>query len=264
MRMTDLEREMRARECYHELTVLAGAWPILRLDGRSFSRLTEVGFDKPFDANFSQHMVKATEELVTQLHGIYGYTESDEISILLPATSALFNRSVEKLVSISAGIASSVFSQAIGMPAHFDSRLWVGASREDVIDYFSWRQADAARCGLNGWVYWTLRREGASAAQATARLLAMKTAAKNELLFEHNINYNDVPAWQRRGIGITWESYGRPGWNPVTGQPVTARRRRLTRNAELPMKAAYRVWLSELITTGSSPPSGPPSATFTP
>ncbi len=105
-------------------------------------------------------MVGTAQALLTELGAVYAYTESDEISLLLDPGFDLFGRSVEKLVSISAGIASAAFTQATGEPAHFDSRLWLGTTVADVIDYFSWRQADAARCALNGWCYWTLRKAG--------------------------------------------------------------------------------------------------------
>jgi hypothetical protein len=49
----------------------------------------------------------------------------------------LFGRGVEKIVSISTGIASAAFTHAAGEPAHFDSRVWIGTSTTDVVDYFS-------------------------------------------------------------------------------------------------------------------------------
>jgi tRNA(His) 5'-end guanylyltransferase len=51
------EAAQRAREYFHALTVLPGAWTVIRLDGRGFSHLTEQHFDKPFDARFSDLMV---------------------------------------------------------------------------------------------------------------------------------------------------------------------------------------------------------------
>ena len=140
---------------------------MIRLDGRGFSRFTERRFDKPFDARFSDLMVATAEALLLELGGRYAYTESDEISVLFEPGLDLFGRGVEKLVSISAGIAAAAFTHAASEPAHFDSRLWVGVGVSDVVDYFSWRQADAARCALNGWCYWTLRTAGQSRQQAT-------------------------------------------------------------------------------------------------
>lgn len=182
MRNNDFEARQRAREVYHALTVQPGAWTVIRVDGRSFSRFTEERFDKPFDLRFSELMVTAAQALTVDLGARYAYTESDEISLLFDPAFDLFGRSVEKLVSVSAGIATAAFTHAAGEPAHFDSRIWVGVDVGDVVDYFSWRQADAARCALNGWCYWTLRKAGQSRRQATNALQGTTVADKNELL----------------------------------------------------------------------------------
>jgi tRNA(His) guanylyltransferase len=241
------EAQNRAREYFHDLRLLPGAWPIVRVDGRSFSRFTEERFDKPFDARFSQMMRTVASGLVEQLGGMLAYTESDEISVLLPRDWDLFGRKLEKVVSVSAGIASSVFSLAAGEPAHFDSRVWLGTSIDDVVGYFSWRQADAARCALNGWCYWTLRKNGCSAREATRRLERATASTKNELLFEHGINFNDVPAWQRRGLLLRWEEVDHVGHNPITGESVPTVRRRLTTAADLPMGEGFRETIASLL-----------------
>jgi tRNA(His) guanylyltransferase len=224
----------------------AGAWAVVRLDGRSFTKFTEARFDKPFDERFSQYMVAAAEALMSDFGARYAFTESDEISVLFPPQWDLFDRSVEKIVSIAAGIASSVFTSACGAPAHFDGRVWLGATASDVVDYFSWRQADAARCALNGWCYWSLRNDGMSSGQATNLLNRTSAAEKNELLFQRGINFNEVSLWQRRGIGLWWESFSRDGFNPLTKQSVQVERRRLHVERELPMKEDYRILIAGL------------------
>src|SRR5262249_19871664 len=110
MKPTEMDARMRALEYFHSIRLLPGAWPVLRLDGRSFSRFTEERFEKPFDAKFHELMLKTTQILVEELQASYAYTESDEISLLFPRAWGLFDRELEKTVSVSAGIASAAFS----------------------------------------------------------------------------------------------------------------------------------------------------------
>ena len=247
MNSDQFEAVQRRREWFHHLRLLPGAWPVVRVDGRGFTRFTEERFEKPFDERFSAHMVAAAEALVIELDGRYAFTESDEISVMLSPRWNLFDRSLEKLVSISAGIASAAFTSACGEPAHLDSRVWLGTASSDVVDYFSWRQSDAARSALNGWCYWTLRNTGESASAVTRRLERTSVADKNELLFQHGVNFNDVPLWQRRGIGVLWETYAKNGFNPVTGESVRVQRRRLRVDRELPMREGYRSLVANLV-----------------
>src|SRR6185503_15900151 len=118
MNNDDFEERMRALEYFHSLRLLPGTWPIIRVDGRGFSRFTEPRFDKPYDIRFRDMMVKTAQALLKELQGIYVYTESDEISILFPPQWSLFDRELEKAVSVSAGIASSAFTLACGESAH--------------------------------------------------------------------------------------------------------------------------------------------------
>ena len=253
MTADELDARMRAFEYFHEVKLLPDAWVVLRVDGRGFSRFTETRFEKPFDAAFHAMMVATAGALLEQLHGIYAYTESDEISVLLPREWNQFDRGLEKAVSISAGIASAAFTLAIGEAAHFDSRAWLGVSDEHVVDYFRWRQSDATRCALNGWCYWTLRKEGMSVREATRRLERMRVSEKNELLFARGVNFNDLTAWQRRGTGLYWETYEKEGFDPVRGEAVRALRRRVRVDEELPMKEVYDRFLAARLARDASP-----------
>jgi len=230
----DLEARMRELEWFHDLRVLPATWPVVRVDGRGFTRLAEQNFERPFDTRFHEYMVSTATALLAELDGVLAFTESDEISVLMKPDSDLFGREVEKIVSISAGVASAHFSLQLGKSAHFDSRIWVGPNAEHVVDYFRWRQSDTARCALNGWCYWTLRREGMSAQQVTTALESKTFSDKNELLFQRGINFNHVPLWQRHGVGLYWEEVEKVGFNPVTQEATTTRRRQLCIDKELP------------------------------
>jgi tRNA(His) 5'-end guanylyltransferase len=264
MRPDDFEGRMRRLECFHGLRCPDGAWVVLRLDGRGFTRFTDENFEKPFDERFHGHMAAAARAVLEDFGGLYAYTESDEVFVLLPRNWAHFDRELEKAVSVSAGLASGVFSVACGVPAHFDARVVVAPTDELVVDYFRWRQADPVRCALNGWCYWTLRKEGLDARAATKQLSGLSTADKNELLFRRGVNFNDLPAWQKRGTGLSWEAYPHAGRNPVTGEAVTATRRRVREDRELPVGDAYAARIAGLLAavadaeprpTGSEPGS---------
>jgi tRNA(His) 5'-end guanylyltransferase len=253
MRPAEFEGRMRALEVFHSVRLPPGAWVILRLDGRGFARFTEARFEKPFDARFHGGMVQTAQAVLEDLQGLYAYTESDEISVLLPRAWELFDRELEKVVSLSASSASSALSLAFGTRVHFDSRAVLAAADEQVVDYFRWRQADAARCALNGWAYWTLRKQGQGVAQATAALEGKTVADKNELLFQAGVNFNDLPPWQRRGTGLYWERYERGGYNPRLGQKVITTRRRIKVDQELPMGEEYAAFISRLMRADSPP-----------
>jgi tRNA(His) guanylyltransferase len=256
MRPDELDSRMRRLEAFHTLRVPDGAWPILRLDGRRFTRFTEARCDNPFDERFHAWMVAAAYAVLEDLGGLYGYTESDEFSVLLPRHWALFDREVEKAVSVSAGLASATFALACGELAHLDARVVVAATDEQVLDYFRWRQADAGRCALNGWCYWTLRKEGADARAATRQLDGLPVAAKHELLFRRGINFNDLPRWQRRGTGLGWVTCEHAGRNPLTGAAVTTTRRRVREDRELPTGDEYAAYVAGRMADGPDGASG--------
>jgi tRNA(His) guanylyltransferase len=238
----EFEKRMRGGEAFSGLTVLDGMYIVVRVDGRSFTKYTErARYTKPFDENFSLRMVTAMRRLMVELGAVYGHTHSDEISVLLKPSFDLFNRRPEKLVSVSAGITSASFGEC------FDARLWLGVDLDRVIDYFSWRQADAASNGLASWAYWSLRKAGLSAANATSALRGADDAQKNEVLHGLGINFNDTPLWTRRGTAARWARIQREGFNPVTKETTTAERTVLELEAELPMRDQYRDWLKEYL-----------------
>jgi tRNA(His) 5'-end guanylyltransferase len=96
---------------------------------------------------------------------------------------------------------------------------------------------------MNGWCYWTLRKEGFDSDQSTRQLRGKPTAELNELLLMRGVNYNDLPEWQRRGTGVYWERYEKVGFNPVAGSAETAERRRIKRDESLPVGQDYEKFI---------------------
>jgi tRNA(His) guanylyltransferase len=260
MNFDELDTRMRVFETTHDHCVLPGLWMVARIDGRGFTRLTrEVHrFDAPYDERFRDLMVTTTSHLMNcGFRTVYGYTQSDEISLLLDRDENGFNRKLRKYDSILAGEASAKFALSLGAHAAFDCRISQLPSEELVVDYFRWRQEDAHRNALNAHSYWLLRKQGQSATQATKALARLSVADKNELLFRNGINFNEVPGWQKRGIGLYWEEYQKEGVNPITSQTVAALRRRIQTEYELPMKDGYGEFIRGLLSDPRGEGCGP-------
>ncbi|MGH1344808.1 MAG: tRNA(His) guanylyltransferase Thg1 family protein [Nannocystales bacterium] len=251
MKFNELDARMRVFETVNEQRVLPGVYAVARLDGRSFTRLTKDvhNFAAPFDPRFRDMMVETTRYLMgeTGMSFAYGFTQSDEISLLFSPHDQSFGRKLRKLGSVLAGEASAKFTSLLGSVAAFDCRLSQLPSRTLVLDYFRWRSADAHRNSLSAHCYWILREDGATPGDATARLEGCSAAQKNELLFSRGVNFNQLPLWQRRGVGVVWEAYEKEGLNPTSGEKTCAQRRRLVAVMQLPMKDAYEAFVSRFV-----------------
>lgn len=223
---------------------------VVRIDGRGFTRLTKevMAFDRPFDLRFRDAMIATVEHLMAcGFRVLFGYAQSDEISLLFARDEHAFGRSIRKWTSILAGEASAAFSVRLGRPAAFDCRVIELPTPDLVVDYFRWRAEDAHRNALSGWCYWTLRDEGLDVAAATNRIDGMSTADKRALLVERGVKYDELPAWQRRGVGVVWEEFEKPATNPLTGEQVTARRRRLRTILELPEREEFSAFIKRVL-----------------
>ena len=250
MKFDDLDTKMRCYEQSIDQHVLSDMYLVARLDGRSFSRLTKeiCDFEAPFDERFRDMMVNTVKALMDcGFRVVYAFTESDEISLLFHVDEAAFGRKVRKFNSILAGTASAAFSLQLGQIAALDCRLVPLPNIERVQDYFLWRQEDAHRNALNAHCYWILRKEGMSVKDATEMLEGKSVSFKNELLFSRGINFDNLPSWQKRGIGVYWGDVVKTGYNPITKQEVKAIRKALTVNYELPLGTEYARYVSSFL-----------------
>ncbi len=145
---------------------------IIRIDGCHFHTFCKK-FEKPFDKLFATAMQQTTKYLCENIQGVkLGYTQSDEISLLLVDytnldTDAWFDYNVQKVCSVSASLATLAFNRffnelvskefhiasaeyytphynASKIGATFDSRCF-NIPKEEVANYFIWRQQDAIR-----------------------------------------------------------------------------------------------------------------------
>ncbi len=153
-RMKSYEAAETARRFDPELPLVA------RLDGRAFSTFTR-GLDKPFDARLSQIMQEVTAHLVEQTGALVGYTQSDEITLIVARQSAeeepLFGGRVFKLTSVLASMAAAKFT-LLALPLwpervarfvpSFDCRAFSAPSRIEAVNALVWRERDASRNAL--------------------------------------------------------------------------------------------------------------------
>jgi tRNA(His) 5'-end guanylyltransferase len=242
VKFDDLDARMRVYETAHDWLIPADVFPVVRLDGRGFTRLTKetLTLDAPFDTAFRDAMASVIEHLMDcGFKVLYGYSQSDEISLLMDLAESAFGRKTRKYLSILAGEASACLSLLLGRIACLDSRISELPSRSLVVDYFRWRQEDARRNALSAYAYWEQRKRGVSAAAAARRLKRLSTEGKKALLAELGIDFDQLPSWQRSGFGVYWETYEKEGVNPRTGESAIALRQRLRRDLEIPTDEDY-------------------------
>lgn len=138
-------------EAATQLLLPRRTYTIMRLDGKAFHTVLRDA-DKPFDEGVASWMDQVSEVLCTKIQGtVFAYTQSDEISLLLQDfgaidTQAWFDGNVQKMVSISAAIASTAVPEKHSIPgAIFDSRVFTISDPVEVANYFIWRQRDSVR-----------------------------------------------------------------------------------------------------------------------
>lgn len=207
----DLSLDDRMKEFYeHRFRVhLPRRIPtILRIDGKAFHSTTR-GFEKPWDDRIVNAMKAAALYLCQEIQGCkLAYFQSDEISLLVTdyddlATEAWFDYNLQKLASVSGSMATLGFNRSILASCGpekvnktdflFDSRAF-SMPKEDVVNYFIWRQQDATRNSING-----LARKYFSHKELNKK----NTSEVQEMLFkQHGINWNNIPTWQKRGFAV--------------------------------------------------------------
>jgi hypothetical protein len=133
-----------------------GMYPVIRVDGHCFHTFTRK-LQKPFDPNMVKAMCQATKKLVEFFSACYGYTQSDEITIVLPKNSQDFGRKTHKLASLAAAIATAEFikymefymgKKLTKLPV-FDGRAFALMNEEELGYYQCFRQHDASRNAIS-------------------------------------------------------------------------------------------------------------------
>jgi tRNA(His) 5'-end guanylyltransferase len=176
---------------------------IIRIDGHGFSKFTR-SFEKPCDAKLESAMIETCKDLLKEFQAITLYTQSDEITMVIPATAQdpvtkihypmIYGGRQSKLESLSASFAAARFNhhlQSICQPdqpiktAYFDARAFQVLDESEVMLVIDWRRK------YDCW------RNGVSAiAQkyfSHSQLMHKSTIDKLAMLEEKQIHLNQYP-----------------------------------------------------------------------
>jgi len=147
-------------------------------------------------------MVEVTKELVEQTNAVIGYTQSDEISLILwnddPKAQVYFGGRVQKTVSTLASYCSVRFNQLlpsylpakVGTCPTFDCRAWNVPTLEEAANVLLWREQDAIKNSI------------ASSAQyyfSHKQLHGLHTDQQVSLLLTKGVDWDKYPAAFKRG-----------------------------------------------------------------
>ena len=215
MDKSTLGDRMKGYEATSKSKLLRRTPVLIRIDGKAFHTWTKHlnGLDhslqdSPFSDMMHNCMVATTANLVENMqNAVLGYTQSDEISILLNdwrtlETDQWFGGNVQKIASVAASMATAYFNYSYythdavdphSPPAMFDARVW-NMPKEDVTNYFIWRQQDATRNSVQ-----MLARHYFSHKQLHKKNVSN---IQDMLMLEHGVNWNDIDTWKKRGTCV--------------------------------------------------------------
>jgi len=196
---------MKALEADFEGRLIPHIPAMVRLDGRAFHNFTKK-FRRPIDHDFRNAMVALTKEMVDFTSASIGYTQSDEITLILyqstPDSQLMFGGRVQKLCSVLAGHASAWFnknfhaSPDLVSSAHlpvFDCRVWSVPNQTEAANALLWREQDATKNSIQ-----MAARSVFSHSQVDGKV----GSELQEMLFQKGINWNDYPAFFKRGTYV--------------------------------------------------------------
>ena len=252
MKFDDLDQMMRVYETAHDRCVLPGTYIVARIDGRSFTKLTKekCDFERPFDIRFRDAMIETTRHLMNCGFKVtYAYIESDEISLLFDFDINVFSRKTRKYISILAGEASAKFSLLLNQLAAFDCRICELPSKQVVVNYFRWRNEDAHRNAINAHCYWMLIKENLTKSETISFIEKKTLAEKHALLLSRGINFNELPDWQKRGVGLYWGSEEKTGFNPKEQIEVVTKRSVIKVDMDLPKNDNYGDFIAQFLSS---------------
>lgn len=176
---------------------------IARLDGRGFHAFTR-DMLRPYEPRLTHVMRLLTTLLVRECNARLGYTQSDEITLVMytddPESQTYFDGRIQKITSSLAAFASVHFGlllrkvdmeyKAAECPT-FDCRVWNVPSLEEAANCVMWREWDATKNSIS---------MAAQSKFSHATLQGKNGKEMQEMLFqEHGINWSEYPVAFKRG-----------------------------------------------------------------
>jgi tRNA(His) 5'-end guanylyltransferase len=177
---------------------------IIRFDGNNFSNWTK-GLEKPFDGKLTELMVETTKFLVDETNAVIGYTQSDEITLILYSPDRkkpiYHDGKKQKMLSKLTSKLTIFFNdkRLELLPNHnktavFDMRVFQTPTLKDACGQLLFRENDASKNSISML---------ASHYFSHNSLDNLDGNQKQEKLFlEKGINWNDLPTKFKRGTYI--------------------------------------------------------------
>ena len=206
--MDDLGDRMKRYESTETSRKLIPLLPIyIRLDGKAFSSFTRY-MDKPYDTRMIKTMIETTKYLVKETNACIGYTQSDEISLVIYnkdfRSQTLFDGKIFKITSILASMASSAFllnymkkfdidPEDIKKLPSFDCRVMNLPSQTETANMILWRVQDTTKNAITS---------AARALYSHKQTMNKNSSEKQEMLFQKGVNFNDYPESFKRGTFV--------------------------------------------------------------
>jgi tRNA(His) 5'-end guanylyltransferase len=185
---------------------------IIRLDGNNFHNWTK-GLERPFDKNLNELMTRVTMALVEETNAVIGYTQSDEITLILYSDdkkSSIYNDGKkQKILSKLTGKCVTYFNEfrKIYLPNHdkianFDCRIYQAPSLHDACLQLLWRENDATKNSVS------MLAQSLFPHKELQGLHSGKM--QDKMMLEKGVNWNDLEAKYKRGTYIRRVKTSRP------------------------------------------------------
>jgi tRNA(His) 5'-end guanylyltransferase len=206
MNTTLLDR-LRSFQIPPATPIVTGHHIVARLMGVDFDGIfnsPEFGFARPFDPRFGKMMLRTASHLLGgDACGRFAFTELSEMSVLLDHRSVSSHWSdATDLQSYLVAIAASKMSLEVEEEVVFTCKLYSFSKSDLAVAYFLWRRQEAAVAALDRYCEYVLGKDSSNPEGVAKLIDGLGLHEKEEILRQNNIEYKDLPAWQRQGAAV--------------------------------------------------------------